>query len=301
MYYWPSVRIPTTLAEKQWNLTWYAEAFLPLLLTGLLGTAFCIRKAKDEGNSLLVLPAWLYGFNAVSLISLTPSYFHYYLYLTPYLTFLSVTFFNESYSILKEVKSSIYSKMSFAFASTFCFIILLTLILTFNLSLQHMPSFKPFTENPTTTMERYAGEYVSSITQPEDRIWTSEGAIAFFAQRLIVAPNSTDWPLQAFFSDALAHKWWTYAGDEMKDYKLGLATPRQFIEAWDKENVKVIVIIGGIVGKAWIPYPDEILWNGYCGLEGVANYVQEHYELRNIITSPEVNYYYEIWVRQSET
>jgi hypothetical protein len=137
-----------------------------------------------------------------------------------------------------------------------------------------------------------------SITEPGDRIWTSEGSIAFFSQRLIVPPNSSDWPLQAFFSDALAHRWWTYAGDEMKDYKLGLATPKQFIEAWKKEDVKVIVIIRG---RGWIPYPDELLWNGYCGLEGVASYIQNYYDLRRAVISPEVGYLYEIWVRKGET
>jgi len=309
LFYWPMVRIPTTLAEKLGNLTWYVEAFLPLLLTGALGAVFSTWKAKNERNSLFMLPVWLYGSNATLLIFLTPSYFHYFLHLTPYIAFLSIMFFSESYSILKEARfilsqktrSILNRRTNFAFASAFCFIILLTLLLTSSLSLKYISSFETFTENPTTTIERYAGKYIMSITEPGDRIWTSEGSIAFFSQRLIVPPNSSNWPLQAFFSDALAHRWWTYAGDEMKDYKLGLATPRQFIEAWDKEDIKVIVIIRGTIGKAWIPYPDEILWNGYCGLEGVANYVQEHYELSKVITSSEVNYYYEIWVRKNET
>lgn len=298
MYYWPMVRIPPLLAEKFFNLTWYAESFLPLLLTGALGAIFSVWKVKSEGNSLLLLPSWLYGSISIPLIFLTPSYFHYFLCLTPYLVFLSVTFFNEFYSILKETTSKLNQKINFVSLSTLCFIIFLISLLTFNLSLQYIPSFEIFSENPTNTVERLSGEYIASITEPRDKIWTSEGAIAFFARRLIVAPNSTDWPLQAFFSDALAHRWWTYAGDEMKDYKLGLATPKQFIEAWKEENVKVIVVIRGRVGYPWIPYPDEILWNGYCGLEGVASYVQKHYELRKVITSPKVSHVYEIWVKK---
>jgi 4-amino-4-deoxy-L-arabinose transferase-like glycosyltransferase len=61
LFYWPMVRIPTTLAEKLGNLTWYVEAFLPLLLTGALGAVFSAWKAKNERNSLFMLPVWLYG------------------------------------------------------------------------------------------------------------------------------------------------------------------------------------------------------------------------------------------------
>src|SRR4030042_430895 len=65
------------------------------------------------------------------------------------------------------------------------------------------------------------GQYISQITTPDEKIWTSEGAIAFYAQRLIVAANSSDWPIQCAFSDIFAYDFGTYMGASMADYKNG--------------------------------------------------------------------------------
>jgi hypothetical protein len=143
-------------------------------------------------------------------------------------------------------------------------------------------------------VEFYVGNYVATIDS-NNKMWTSEGAIAFFAGKLIVPPNSTDWPLHAFYSDAFSYSWNQFKGDEMKDYKYGVVSLSQFIESWEKEQVKVIVIIRG---TGWIPYPDELMWDGIYGQEGVANYIQSKYELRQVITIPEVPYVYEVWVRR---
>jgi len=74
---------------------------------------------------------------------------------------------------------------------------------------------------------------------------------------------------------------------------MGIVSPKQFAEAWEKEKVKALIFISG---TGWVPYPDELLWNGFQEQEGVANYVEEKYELKHIVTAFEVPYIYEIWV-----
>jgi hypothetical protein len=146
-----------------------------------------------------------------------------------------------------------------------------------------------FYEGPYTKIELYIGNYVRNITDYDEMIWTSEGGIAFFAQRLIVAPNSSQWPMQALFNDVFSNTF----DDGSKG--MGILTPEQFAEAWEQENVEVIVFI---FGKGWVPYPDDLIWNGFQDQEGVASYVEQRYELKHIVTAYEVPYIYEIWVRK---
>ncbi len=76
---------------------------------------------------------------------------------------------------------------------------------------------------------------------------------------------------------------------------MGILSPKQFVEAWEKENARVVVFI---FGSGWVPYPDDLLWNGFQDQVGVASYVEEKYELKHIVTASEVPYVYEIWVRK---
>jgi hypothetical protein len=126
------------------------------------------------------------------------------------------------------------------------------------------------------------------LTNFNDTIWTSEPAIAFFAQRLIVAPNSSDWPLQGFFDDVFNTTYDSHMG-------LGIVSPGQFIESWEREKVKVIIFI---MSSGWVPYPDELLWNGFGNQEGVANYVTKYYSLIKTIEISGNPYIYEIWLRR---
>lgn len=82
----------------------------------------------------------------------------------------------------------------------------------------------------------------------------------------------------------------------MRDYKYGFLTINQFIEAWEKEKVKIVVFIQG---SRVIPYPDELLWNGFQDQKGASTYIQEKYELKLNYTCPEFPYlYYSVWVRK---
>ena len=80
-----------------------------------------------------------------------------------------------------------------------------------------------------------------------------------------------------------------------EDVALKMKKPLEVVEAWEKEKVKVIIFI---FGRGWVPYPDDLLWDGFQDQEGVASYVEEKYELKHIVTASDVPYIYEIWVRK---
>jgi hypothetical protein len=139
------------------------------------------------------------------------------------------------------------------------------------------------------------GQYISQITTPDEKIWTSEGAIAFYAQRLIAPTNSSDWPIQCSFSDIFAYDFGTYMGASMKDYKNGVVSPEQFVESWEANKIKVIIIIRG---NSWVPYPDGLLWSGFQNYTGVSEYVQEKYVLNQTFASADESHTYEVWLRK---
>ena len=139
------------------------------------------------------------------------------------------------------------------------------------------------------------GQYVSQITAPNEKIWTSEGAIAFHAQRLISPANSSDWPIQCAFSDIFAYDFGTYMGASMKDYRYGVVSPKQFIESWESNKIKVIIFIRG---TSWVPYPDELLWSGFQNFTGVSAYMQEKYMLNQTFASADGSHAYEVWLRK---
>jgi hypothetical protein len=129
------------------------------------------------------------------------------------------------------------------------------------------------------------------LTSPKDKIWTSEGVIAFFARPGIDTPNSTDWPAQTCYNDVFNE-----------------VSINMFIEGWKKENVTVIILI---TGAGWVPYPDSILLNGTRNEGGANTYLSENYELNHVFTlsSPlypstwgetrfDVPYSYNIWVKK---
>lgn len=110
-----------------------------------------------------------------------------------------------------------------------------------------------------------------------------------------MAANSSDWPIQCSFSDIFAYDFDTYMGASMKDYRNGVASPEQFVESWESDKIKVIVIIRG---TDWVPYPDELLWSGFQNFTGVSEYVQEKYLLNQTFISADGSHTHEIWLRK---
>ena len=75
---------------------------------------------------------------------------------------------------------------------------------------------------------------------------------------------------------------------------IGITSPDMFTQSWESARVKVLIFIRG---AGPVPYPDDLLWNGYEGQVGVESWVESHFSLLQIVSSQDVAYTYEIWVR----
>jgi hypothetical protein len=181
----------------------------------------------------------------------------------------------------------------------FCF---LTVLITFPVVV-HLGTLKVYpptyvisslTLNPLSTENRYTlieyevGNYISSITKEGDKIWTSEPAIAFFADRLIVPPRSPNFPFQGFFA---AHEYWIEA------------SPNHIADGWEDQPPKVIVLITGPGSNAFVPYPDECLYDPLKANDYLAGplyntqtrrFIDSNYIINK--TFPFETYYYQIWM-----
>ena len=279
IFQWQVVRPPQLFSERLGNILWYASAFLPLIVIGALSLPYFVKKVKTRDNNLVLLPAILYATNIVGFLALSRFIlFHYFIFLSPFLVFLDALFLNQLSHIIKK-KPKISTKRSFSLVFLLISVIILaTTIVPFFTARIGPDLVIPFVDNPYTKTEYYVGNYVAAITNQTDKIWTSEGGIAFFAQRSIATPNSSDWPVQAFFDDMF-----------------GVLSPSQFVQTWENEETKVVIFI---LGKGWIPYPDGYLWYGASNSTGVAGYIQEKYELKKFLTASGTPYTYEIWVRK---
>ena len=137
------------------------------------------------------------------------------------------------------------------------------------------------------------GSYVKNLTRPEDKIWTTEASIAFFAERTIVAPNSTFWKFQGFFQDVWAYSWTRddYRGP-IPGYRDGLITLNDIQNAWQTEKPKIILFFSSSV-------VDQFIWNGiqndYTVQQGLAGYVTANYHLANIPEFQTV----QVWIRNT--
>ncbi len=76
----------------------------------------------------------------------------------------------------------------------------------------------------------------------------------------------------------------------------GLApvSPSQFMSSWRTHITKVLVFT---LGKGPVPYPDELLWFGFPGTDGVAYWVTQDYRLVISFGFQQVDYQYLVWLR----
>jgi hypothetical protein len=281
-----------TLSERMFYLRWYLIAHIPLLS---LSIASLFTDSEDRYNQML--PAIVALVSMVIEVSLVNTYYHHLFYLTPLLAISATRGAQNLYLSLKNfVKGTNRLK-------PVVLVMLFTLFLSsawyIDIAAKDPTTVFPwgtlqfFSVSDVTATEKTVGELVASITMPNERIWTSEGAIAFFSRRLIEVPDVEEWPVQVFYD----RTWLIYTSLLEKGVqKAGLLKPSQFISAWEKKQTRVLVFIRG---KGWIPYPDELLWNGYSGFSGVNGYVTEKYQLVRAILHPTSGYTYEVWLRKS--
>ena len=286
--YWQTVRWSTPLDLRVFNFLVYALKFFSLLILSGIGILLIYFRTKNF--QALFFPI-IFVFNFVGLTSVFTTFLlHYLYYLSPFLALLSafglagaLGFIRNSPWNFKINKKNL--------AKFLIFVTIVALTVEVNAQVYFARDF-----NDDNTHLK-VGQYISQITKSNDKIWTSEGAIAFFAERIIVAANSSDWPIHSAFSDIFAYDFNTYKGALMKDYKNGVITPEQFVESWESDKTKAIVIIRGV---DWVPYPDELLWSGFNNLSGASGYIQEKYLLNQTFISADGFHVHEVWVRKQE-
>lgn len=120
-----------------------------------------------------------------------------------------------------------------------------------------------------------AGNYIKKFTKPSDKIWTTDAALAFFSQRVIVTANSTYWKYQGFFIDIWAYgpNTGSYQGP-IKDYPNGTITLNDIKLALESEKPKIIVIEN-------TSQTDSLIWNGinnpYSTQKGLSTFIENYY------------------------
>jgi hypothetical protein len=288
-----TTRAGLTLWEKWLSISVYLISFFPLIVAGAAGVFVLTRFFSKKGPLEGMLPGWLFISNSIFL-SVIPrtTFMHYFFFLNPYLIFISIIGgFALVRLIPKDFRKIANKRTFFALLSTLAVIVMLsTSVLTS--SLISASAYFSTDPNQYTKVELYVGSYVANLTSPADMIWTSETGIAFFAGRLIAAPNSTVWPIQGFFNDVFDTEFVDANG--VIHQGIGITSPDMFAQAWESDKVKVLIFIRG---AGPVPYPDDLLWNGYEDQVGVESWVESHFSLLQIVSSQDVAYAYEVWVR----
>jgi 4-amino-4-deoxy-L-arabinose transferase-like glycosyltransferase len=289
-----SQRAGLTLWEKWLSISVYLVFFFPLIIVGAAGIIILIRFAAKKRRFEVMLPAWLFIINFIFLSTIPKTTFvHYFFFLNPYLVFVSIIGgFSMFRLIPRDVKKIADRRTVLALLSVLAALAVVSAsVLTSSL----ISSSAYFSTNPNqyTKTELYIGSHVANLTRPDEKIWTSETAIAFFAERLITAPNSTVWPIQGFFNDVFDTKYVDANG--VTHQGIGIVTPDMFTQAWESDKVTVLVFVRG---AGPVPYPDDLLWYGYEGQVGVQSWVETNFNLIQLVSSQDVAYTYEIWVRK---
>ena len=250
------IRFSLSLSFKMNELGVYLLWILPLFLMAV--PIMFRRKAEEDAvfTVLYVVPFLIMCFGGVL-------FTHYFLMLTPMLCILAARgldqyFIKPKWSMKKRVGVLLVLTV---FVVHFCF--------SSSIFLGSVQS----EFGVRAKME--VADYIRSITGDDDRIWTTDADIAFFARRLIVAPNSTMWKFQGFYEDVWGFMGTSYVG-QFAGYSGGLITLEEIRQALESEKPKVVVIMENKLA-------DRLIWDGISNPAyeegGLAGYVLSHYDL----------------------
>ncbi len=138
-----------------------------------------------------------------------------------------------------------------------------------------------------------SADYIKSITDPSDKIWVTDASIAFFAQRIIVPPDSEYYKYQGFFSGSFAY---SEDGKYRGPFSSGaptLLSLSQILSAWQTNKPKAIIIIS-------TSFVDSLILNGIENPDysepGLMPYLTTHYNLTKTFDPIGIN----VWVRLVE-
>lgn len=277
------------------TLRWVVDSYIMMIvasLVGLFALFYWYRKTRDFlilASPVILAVSSLFIINEIS--SSKWVFFHHF---SPLLPFLSMTTVS-SFLFLRKFSNSQGGPRNATIVLTIIAIISVAGYTNFQyLSSSLLGYYR--SPNPVNALERHVGLVVKNLTHDGDAIWTSEGAIGLFADRIIVAPNSSSWPVRACFSEIFSYDFMEYRGEQSR-YPNGTVTIKDFLQSWESPEIKVLVFIKG---SGWIPYPDELLWNGFRGQIGVKSYVEANYRLHITFIGKDIanSYIYEVWVRE---
>jgi len=250
------IRLSYPLSLKMWEFGIYLAWILPLFILAI--PAMYYRKTKED--TLLTL---LYIFPFLIILGKVFSAY-YLLILTPILCILATRGLDHYFTRPKE---STKRKV---------LVIILMIFLVHFIISSTMFMGSPQTESAVRS-KIVAADYIRGITEEGDKIWTTEADISFFAQRLIVAPNSTIWRYQGFYEDVWGYIRIQYVG-QFAGYHGGLITLNDIQEALENEKPKVVVIMKNKL-------TDMFIWDGIDNPdykeEGLASYILANYYLDN--------------------
>lgn len=135
--------------------------------------------------------------------------------------------------------------------------------------------------------------YIKNITNVNDKIWSTDASFGFLSQRLLVAPDSQYWRFQGFFQDVWSYGWTPndYRGP-IPGYPNGLFTLQDILQAWKKEEPKLVLVIR-------TSSVDYFIWYGINDPnhkeEGLAQYIKLNYH----VGSRFYNQTIEVWIRNT--
>lgn len=271
------------------TVLWYLNNMWPLLVLGGLGIFATIQTIKQQGNIRVVFSCFILLSNVLFILSgvLSGGFFiHYLYYLLPFASIIAIV------GVLKL-------KDSFTFnLRKRVGVILFLLLLVFSIGITGIYTITDtltyFSQSPYDKVDSFIAQSIENITLSSTPIWSSEAAIGFFSDRMIVAPSS-DFRFIGMFDSMIGFNFGVDKGSQMKGYANGFVGPDDFVKSWKNDNVSVLVFI---INKGWVPYPDPLLWSGYRNQTGVAGYVTSNYMLTEIVTCDGNPYSYYIWVRK---
>ncbi len=250
------IRFSLPLSFKMFELGVYHALTLPLVIMAI--PVMIHRKVREDAvlTALYVMPFLIMCFGKVL-------FTHYFLMLTPMLCILAARGLDQ-YFIRPEGFRKINAKLLVVLA-------IFIVHLCFSSSIFVGSAQSEF----AVRLKMEVADYIRSITREDDKIWTTEADIAFFAQRLIVAPNSTMWKYQGFYEDVWGYMGTSYVG-QFAGYSGGLISLMEIRQALESEKPKVVVIMQHKLA-------DMLIWNGINNPaykeDGLADYISTHYRL----------------------
>jgi len=250
------IRFSLPLSTRMWEIALYSVWISPLALLAFPALPLG-RKKEDLLLTFLCIVPLLIMFSGKTFFA------HYPLMLTPIICILAARGLDLSLSLSK---SSIKKKVPILFLVGF-------LVFHFFLASTAFSGLPTIEFDVRRKLE--VANYVRSITNENDKIWTTEADIGFFAQRMIVIPDSEFWKFQGFYEDVWGYFGVEYVGQYI-GYPRGLIAIADIRKAIEEEKPKVVVIMEFKIA-------DYFIWNGISNPNykeiGLADYIPTHYHL----------------------